>query len=101
MTPASQPADVTATGAADGAPMAPAGRAAKARAAATAGAAVPAAAPPVKAEDAAGGSTPPAAGKTRSPAPIAVTHEPVKLARARAELLCDPGTFHTHRSAVG
>src|SRR5690349_11858395 len=100
MTPASQRADVTATGAADGAPMAPAGRAAKARAAATAGAA-PAAAPPAKREDDKGGSAPPAAGSTRAPAQVAVTHEPVKLARARAELLCDPGTFHTHRSAVG
>ncbi len=27
--------------------------------------------------------------------------ESVLLARARAELLCDPGTFHPHRSAVG
>jgi len=40
---------------------------------------------------------PPAARATDA----AVIHEPVKLARARAELLCDPGTFHTHRSAVG
>src|ERR1700760_4225795 len=31
----------------------------------------------------------------------AVIAEPGKLARARAELLCDPGTFHPHRSAVG
>jgi len=32
---------------------------------------------------------------------LAVISEPVKLARARAELLCDPGTFHPHRTAVG
>ena len=32
---------------------------------------------------------------------VAVIAEPVKLARARAELLCDPGTFHPHRTAVG
>ena len=30
-----------------------------------------------------------------------VLAEPVALARARAELLCDPGTFHPHRTAVG
>ena len=42
-------------------------------------------------------AAPPAA-----PAVVAVvTREPVKLARARAELLCDPGTFHPHRTAVG
>jgi acetyl-CoA carboxylase carboxyltransferase component len=70
MTPVPQP-DVHSNGASgDGAPMAPAGRAAKARA---------------------GGTT----------TTVAVVHEPVKLARARAELLCDPGTFHPHRSAVG
>jgi acetyl-CoA carboxylase carboxyltransferase component len=69
MTPVRQPADVQANG---GAPMAPARRADKARAAAETG-----------------------------PATIAVVREPVKLARARAELLCDPGTFHPHRTAVG
>ncbi|MEA2139174.1 MAG: methylmalonyl-CoA decarboxylase subunit alpha, partial [Solirubrobacteraceae bacterium] len=44
------------------------------------------------------------AGKAKAAVPAtaaAVIREPVKLARARAELLCDPGTFHTHRSAVG
>lgn len=61
--------------------MAPAGRAAKAQAAAAATTiAPPAVAPPTAA---------------------AVTLEPVKLARARVELLCDPGTFHPHRTAVG
>jgi acetyl-CoA carboxylase carboxyltransferase component len=67
----SRPADVRPDGSAiQGAPMAPAGRAEKARTAAA--------------------ST-----------DAAVIREPVKLARARAELLCDPGTFHPHRSAVG
>ena len=42
-----------------------------------------------------------------APAPATVPAEPVEpvepvlLARARAELLCDPGTFHPHRTAVG
>jgi acetyl-CoA carboxylase carboxyltransferase component len=43
-------------------------------------------------------------GKRASQPPrtdVAVIAEPVKLARARAELLCDSGTFHPHRSAVG
>lgn len=62
-------ADVKTDGSAgEGAPMAPAARADKAREAAS---------------------------------DVAVVREPVKLARARAELLCDPGTFHPHRSAVG
>ena len=45
----------------------------------------------------------PAATRASQPPPTnaAVIAEPVKLARARAELLCDPGTFHPHRSAVG
>jgi acetyl-CoA carboxylase carboxyltransferase component len=70
MTPVPHPADVRLDGAAAGAPMAPAGRAAKAQAAA-------------------------------DTTTAAVIREPVKLARARAELLCDPGTFHPHRTAVG
>jgi acetyl-CoA carboxylase carboxyltransferase component len=45
----------------------------------------------------------PVATRASQPPPThaAVIAEPVKLARARAELLCDPGTFHAHRSAVG
>ena len=45
----------------------------------------------------------PHVARSRKPPPIeaAVIREPVKLARARAELLCDPGTFHPHRTAVG
>jgi acetyl-CoA carboxylase carboxyltransferase component len=49
-----------------------------------------------------GASAPPAARASQPPrTDVAVIQEPVKLARARAELLCDPGTFHPHRTAVG
>ncbi len=40
------------------------------------------------------------AGRT-GPELDAAALEPIKLARARAELLCDHGTFHPYRSAVG
>jgi acetyl-CoA carboxylase carboxyltransferase component len=79
------PPDVTSNGAgAAGSPMAPARRAAKAQAAVSASGSA-------SASGAGGGVTTDAS----------VIREPVKLARARAELLCDPGTFHPHRSAVG
>jgi len=89
MTPVPQSADVKANaGSAEGAPMAPARRAEKARAGAQVGQAGMPAAP-------ADGGTIIDAGT------VAVVREPVKLARARMELLCDPGTFHPHRTAVG
>ena len=69
--------------------MAPADRAAKVKAKAAVG----------TADDAAPGGTNNAASPGTTEA--AVTREPVNLARARAELLCDPGTFHAVRTAVG
>jgi acetyl-CoA carboxylase carboxyltransferase component len=92
MTPA-QPGVQSNGATGDGAPMAPGARAAKARAGAAVGA------PAAPAADA----VPPrgATGATPPPSTAAVVAEPVKLARARAELLCDPGTFHPHRTAVG
>ncbi|MEY2442138.1 MAG: hypothetical protein QOJ46_1564 [bacterium] len=66
-------------------------------------AAVPVAAAAAAAAPEAAVARPPAAARASQPPPtdVAVIAEPVKLARARAELLCDPGTFHPHRSAVG
>src|SRR5688572_21658864 len=99
MTPVPQSTDVKANaGAAEGAPMAPASRAEKARAAAQEGLAGAPAAP----ADGATTAVAPADGATIADgAKVAVVREPVKLARARVELLCDPGTFHPHRTAVG
>jgi acetyl-CoA carboxylase carboxyltransferase component len=83
---------VSANGAAgEQAPKSPRGRGAKGQATATATA--------TAAEQP--GDNGRAAGATPPPSTAAVVHEPVKLARARAELLCDPGTFHPHRTAVG
>ncbi|MDX6677665.1 MAG: hypothetical protein QOE31_1717 [Solirubrobacteraceae bacterium] len=77
--------------------MAPADRAAKVKAKAMVGTAD---------DPAPAGTTDAAPGGTAGTAPVgateaAVIREPVNLARARAELLCDPGTFHAVRTAVG
>jgi acetyl-CoA carboxylase carboxyltransferase component len=69
-----------------------------------AGVATSAALPDADAATSAGESAAPIAGAERAsrpPSTASVINEPVKLARARAELLCDSGTFHAHRSAVG
>ncbi len=62
-----------------------------------------AAASEAQAPNAAANGAAPAAERASQPprTDVKVIVEPVKLARARAELLCDPGTFHPHRSAVG
>ncbi len=58
---------------------------------------------PAAATNGAAADQPPAGDRASQPprTDVKVVAEPVKLARARAELLCDPGTFHPHRSAVG